>query len=523
MKFKKFDTEEKLLLGIGILIVVMLFSIGYHYISGRSLVSHQREQVLAIKGEILMLEARRHEKNFLLRHETEYTTKVHDAVDDLKKIMSMLRLNSDIAGKYLVEFETLVDRKAPFDEFEQNLVPLARDVHAILGKIESERSVSAENIQRQTSIVSIVLFFVSLIIGVAVFYWASNLLKIIFNAKEELHINSMNLAMNLTDYFSVITTLGSGDLNVKAAENTGDPLIDQLGKVTNAMIASYSEIAQLCGRVADGDLTVTIKQRSEKDELVSAFESMVKHLAQTSEELHAHSMNLALNLTDYFDIINNLSKGNMCVTASENTEDTLMDQLGKCTNKMIRSLRSIIVQVSKATNTIASSAQQLSSSTQEMNASAEAISQKTIQLVDITTNEKDIINDLGTKSDQIGEITNMITSIADQTNLLALNAAIEAARAGDAGRGFAVVAEEVRKLAEASANSLNKISGLVKAIQTGMDGAIKLITNQADPLVQDVAVTIKEQYSSIEEIAASAQQFAQLGMELKGMIDKFQI
>lgn len=77
------------------------------------------------------------------------------------------------------------------------------------------------------------------------------------------------------------------------------------------------------------------------------------------------------------------------------------------------------------------------------------------------------IEQLEKVSRQIGEISEVISSIADQTNLLALNAAIEAARAGEHGRGFAVVAEEVRKLAEHSSKSAKEIGGLIGGIQSG--------------------------------------------------------
>jgi methyl-accepting chemotaxis protein len=80
---------------------------------------------------------------------------------------------------------------------------------------------------------------------------------------------------------------------------------------------------------------------------------------------------------------------------------------------------------------------------------------------------------LGRRSEEIGKIVDVITSIADQTNLLSLNAAIEAARAGESGRGFSVVAEEVRKLAEGSGKAAEQIGELIKEVQSETAKAVK--------------------------------------------------
>jgi methyl-accepting chemotaxis protein len=95
------------------------------------------------------------------------------------------------------------------------------------------------------------------------------------------------------------------------------------------------------------------------------------------------------------------------------------------------------------------------------------------ELADEIQNVSRVVQSLGERSTEIGQIIDTISNIAAQTNLLALNAAIEAARAGEAGRGFAVVAEEVRKLAEQSGEAAGNIAALISAIQKDTDEAVQ--------------------------------------------------
>ncbi|GAV22590.1 methyl-accepting chemotaxis protein [Carboxydothermus pertinax] len=122
------------------------------------------------------------------------------------------------------------------------------------------------------------------------------------------------------------------------------------------------------------------------------------------------------------------------------------------------------------------------------------------------------VSDLERSAQAINGMLEIINEIAEQTNLLALNAAIEAARAGEHGRGFAVVAEEVRKLAERSAQSTDEISGVVREIAAGMQVALKAV-NEGDRLGRVALESFKEIFGKIEalnerirEISTIAQQ-----------------
>lgn len=163
---------------------------------------------------------------------------------------------------------------------------------------------------------------------------------------------------------------------------------------------------------------------------------------------------------------------------------------------------------------VASATEELSSSVTEISRQVQESARMAGEAVDQARRTNQRVEELSKAAARIGDVVELINTIAGQTNLLALNATIEAARAGEAGRGFAVVASEVKALAEQTAKATGEIGLQINGIQEATQesvGAIKEISGTIERLSEissTIAAAVEEQGAATQEISRNVQQAA---------------
>jgi methyl-accepting chemotaxis protein len=164
---------------------------------------------------------------------------------------------------------------------------------------------------------------------------------------------------------------------------------------------------------------------------------------------------------------------------------------------------------------VASATEEMASSVNEISRQVQESARMAGEAVDQARKTNDRVSELSKAAARIGDVVELINTIAGQTNLLALNATIEAARAGEAGRGFAVVASEVKALAEQTAKATGEIGQQITGIQAATQesvGAIKEISGTIERLSEissTIAAAVEEQGAATQEISRNVQQAAQ--------------
>jgi methyl-accepting chemotaxis protein len=282
--------------------------------------------------------------------------------------------------------------------------------------------------------------------------------------------------------------------------------------------------------LAGGNFAVVLPGLGRKDELgavagaVEKFKVVSEQKAREEAEARIKQDQIAaqqrkaemVKLADSFEaavgeIVETVSSASTELEASAGTLTSTAERAQEVTTMVAAASEEATTNV----QSVASATEELSSSVNEISRQVQESARMASEAVEQARTTNDRVGELSKAAARIGDVVELINTIAGQTNLLALNATIEAARAGEAGRGFAVVASEVKALAEQTAKATGEIGQQITGIQGATQesvGAIKEISGTIERLAEiasAIAAAVEEQGAATQEISRNVQQAAQ--------------
>ncbi|MDH0095329.1 methyl-accepting chemotaxis protein [Pseudomonas sp. GD04158] len=343
-------------------------------------------------------------------------------------------------------------------------------------------------------------------------------------AEERGLLEQRTASMNAAKSLSLVILLVGGLIATALAVSVAFLL-------SRSIAGRLQQVVAVARNVAQGRLDSTI-ERAGRDEigvLLDAFVTMQERLREMIGLIRIGAGQLV-------DAAQNISNASTQLSVSTHEQS-------QAASSMAATVEELTVSINHVADN-AKEAHGLSSDSGRQSAEGGAVIQETLssmqRIADTVQGAAAQIAELGQHSDQISSIVNVIKEIADQTNLLALNAAIEAARAGEQGRGFAVVADEVRLLAQRTANSTQEITEMIKKIQLGtrnavsnmeigvqqVNGGVEQASQAGDAIiairqasasvvgvVDQISLALREQTVASQDVARNVERIAQMSMQ----------
>ncbi|WP_280949476.1 methyl-accepting chemotaxis protein [Halalkalibacter urbisdiaboli] len=290
-------------------------------------------------------------------------------------------------------------------------------------------------------------------------------------------------------------------------------------------IELIKQMQKVTSKISNGDLTVTPIEIKGNDELYSvaaSVNSMAISLKSLIGKMSTTGKQVTLFANDFSVSIDESVKASNVITESITKVAEGAEKQSIGAQQSATAVEEISIGIQRIAETTSSVSESTSGTAKTASEGNDSIKQAVIQMNKIrkvVDESSFVIQKLGDRSKQIGDIISIITDISAQTNLLSLNAAIEAAKAGEHGKGFAVVASEVRKLAEQTTHSADNISELINEIQKDAGQSIQSMTTVTNEVSQGIdAVNIAG--NTFEEIVIAAEQVAAQILEVSASVEQ---
>lgn len=482
--------RKKLFLGFGLLIIIFIcnslfaaFSLGrINDGAMRIATEHLRGVLAATDSQSAMSNYRQGEYALVtattlpnLLHNSQETKKLADQIDITFDTIAPT-LSGDVA-------ENFRDMRQAWDRYKKNSTQLAQ---------LAENGQSAEALKlldKSYADYSKIM---------------NRLTQVVDNRKDFIHQENRQAA---ADYERTRIALGAAILIVIVLSGF------MAFYLSNSIHHSIQYLMSISKEVASGNLTVQVAARTQDEfgiltnaykDTIENLRALINHIQDTSQNVAAFSEELTANASQSAQATQQVAVSIGNVAAATSQQGTDVSNSANEIRAMAESIHSFEESASASSEAAhhvegiaASGKEDIDGAVQQMNEIANSV-----------TDSAAVIQQLAERSVEIGQISDTISDIAGQTNLLALNAAIEAARAGEAGRGFSVVAEEVRKLAEGSAQAAQQIASLISSIRNDTDQAVTRMKKGTED-VQSGKVVMSKAGESFENISAAVNQLTQ--------------
>jgi methyl-accepting chemotaxis protein len=313
--------------------------------------------------------------------------------------------------------------------------------------------------------------------------------------------------------------------------------------IARGIIGPLSGLTSGMKELAGGNFGVILPGLDRKDEVgdmaqaVEAFKVKAEEKARDEAEAQIKQDQVAAKQrkADMIKVADDFESAVGEIVETVSSASTELEASATTLTSTAERAQEVTTMVAAASEEASTNVQSVASATEEMTSSVNEISRQVQdsarmagEAVDQARKTNDRVSELSKAAARIGDVVELINTIAGQTNLLALNATIEAARAGEAGRGFAVVASEVKALAEQTAKATGEIGQQISGIQAATQesvNAIKEISGTIEKLSEissTIAAAVEEQGAATQEISRNVQQAAQGTMQVSSHITDVQ-
>ncbi len=326
-----------------------------------------------------------------------------------------------------------------------------------------------------------------------------------------LHAQSKDLQTSIS---GIVAAAVAGDFSKRISKAYEDEDLQRFAASVNELVESVdrgiTEVRRVIAALSDADL-----MQEMQGQFQGAFAELQANVNTTMGTLRSTMLNIRSVAGT--------------ITSNSGELSSAANQLARRTEQQAAALEETAAALEEITTTVRTSSERANEASRMVHETKESAGKSGA----IVRSAIDAMGRIEQSSQKISQIISVIDEIAFQTNLLALNAGVEAARAGEAGRGFAVVAQEVRELAQRSANAAKEIKTLITASAEEVNGGVSLVlstgkalteieelVNRVNDHVASIALAAQEQSSALGEINTSVNHMDQMTQQNAAMVEE---